>query len=193
MKFGKAKAYILARLKKDLPVHLSYHSVEHILDVYKAARQLAKAEHVNRRDTTLLLTAVLFHDSGFLINAVEHEKHSCGIVRDKLPSFEYSSEEIDIICGMIMATKVPQVPYTHLEQIICDADLDYLGRQDFFEIGNRLFTELVVFGVLQNENDWNKMQVRFLENHQFFTDTAKNLRQATKQKHLDIIRSKVHD
>ena len=32
------------------------------------------------------------------------------------------------------ATKIPQTPLTKLEEIICDADLDYLGREDFFEI-----------------------------------------------------------
>ena len=59
-----------------------------------------------------------------------------------LPEFGYSETEIDTICGMILATKFPQQPHNRLEEIMCDADLDYLGRPDFFSIGNTLFEEL---------------------------------------------------
>ena len=63
---------------------------------------------------------------------------------------------------MIMATKIPQSPRNGLEEIICDADLDYLGRDDFYEIGATLFEELKAYNVLQNEREWNRIQVKFL-------------------------------
>ena len=66
MQFNEARKFILKKLKKELPRHLSYHSVEHITDVYKSAKAIAKHEKVKGEDLKLLLTAALFHDSGFL-------------------------------------------------------------------------------------------------------------------------------
>jgi len=191
MEFEKVKKFILAKLRKELPRSLTYHSLGHIKDVYKAAQKLAKLEGISGEELTLLLTAVLFHDSGFLIQQKEHERVGCEIARKHLPDYGYTESQIERICGMIMATRIPQTPHNKLEQIICDADLDYLGRDDFFTIGNTLYDELCMYGLLQTENDWNKLQVRFLEGHHYFTDSAIKLRKAKKDEHLAFVRSRI--
>lgn len=191
MQFKSAGKFILSKLSKELPKHLSYHSVEHIKDVYSAAEHLAKQENISPYEMKLLLTAAWFHDSGFLKGAKGHEEESCRIAQESLPTFGYQPEEIDRICGMIMATKIPQSPKNHLEEILADADLDYLGRDDFFSIGNKLFTELSMFGFLDTEDEWNRVQVRFLESHHYFTDTALKLRHEKKKEHLALVKSKI--
>ncbi|NCD72466.1 HD domain-containing protein [Mucilaginibacter agri] len=177
----------------ELPKHLSYHSVDHIEDVYNAAQQLGKAEGIDAHQMKLLLTAAWYHDSGFLKGAKDHEIESCKIAKESLINFGYNAADIDTICGMIMATKIPQTPKNHLEEILADADLDYLGRDDFFTIGNKLFTELSVFGFLDNEDDWNRLQVRFLESHHYFTKSALASRQAQKELHLKQIKLKLNN
>ncbi len=193
MQFEKVKKFILGKLKKELTKNLTYHSLGHIKDVYGAAENLSSLEHINEDDKKLLLTAVLFHDSGFLISQKEHERLSCDLAKQHLPDFEYTKPQIDRICGMIMATQIPQTPHNKLEQIICDADLDYLGRDDFFTIGDKLFDELVMYGIIDSELEWNKLQVRFLEKHTYFTDSAKKLRQAKKAENLVIVKSKIKE
>jgi uncharacterized protein len=192
MQFEKAKKFILSKLRKELPKHLSYHSVEHIKDVYEASGRIAESEGITKEEVKLLLTAALFHDSGFLQGPKEHEKISCEIARQNLPGYGYSPEQIEKICGMIMATRIPQTPHNHLEQIICDADLDYLGRDDFFDIGNKLFEELMVYGIIADEQQWNYLQMKFLETHDYFTETSKRLRKARKDEHLALIKSKMN-
>ena len=193
MQFNKVKKFILDKLKKELPKNLTYHSLGHIKDVYQAAEHLAIAEKVKEEDLPLLLTAVLFHDSGFLTQQKEHERVGCDIARKHLPAYDYTEEQIEKICGMIMATQIPQTPHNKLEQIICDADLDYLGRDDFFTIGNKLFDELCMYGIISTELEWNKLQVRFLEKHKYFTPTAKKERKAKKSANLALIKSKIKD
>jgi uncharacterized protein len=193
MQFNEAKKFILKKLKKELPKHLSYHSVEHITDVYNSAKAIAKHEKVKGEDLKLLLTAALFHDSGFLEGQKEHEKLSCSIAKEYLPAYDYNDEQINKICGMIMATKIPQAPKNLLEEIICDADLDYLGRNDFFIIGDRLFSELRMYGMINDETDWNRLQVRFLETHHYFTKTAIKLRKEKKDEYLAIIKSRLDE
>jgi predicted metal-dependent HD superfamily phosphohydrolase len=192
MEFQKAKKFILAKLRKELPRHLSYHSVEHVKDVYGAVESIGKKEGIKGEAMQLLLTAALFHDAGFLKGPKDHEKVSCDFAREHLPEFGYNAEQIETICGMIMATRIPQSPHNLLEQIICDADLDYLGRDDFFTIGNKLFEELSIYGIISDEDQWNSLQKRFLESHHYFTHTALQLRKAKKDEHLALVTSKLN-
>ena len=187
MNYHAAKAYILGRLKEGLSERLTYHSLYHTLDVLQVTGELCQLEDVSPHDTVLLKTAALYHDSGFLISNKNHEQLGCGIARHALPRFGYSLAAIERICGMIMATKVPQSPQNKLEEIICDADLDYLGRDDFERIGTTLFEELKYYNVLETELAWNKMQVGFLNAHTFFTITNQNRREAKKQTHLQAL------
>lgn len=182
--FEKTKEFILKKLNSELSEHLKYHNVDHILDVYHTAVQYAKSEGIKEEDTMLLKTAALFHDAGFIVQSEGHEKISCDIAAQYLPGFGYSKKQIDKIKGMIMATKIPQSPNNHLEQILADADLDYLGRDDFEKISERLFQELDI----KNRNDWNKIQISFFGNHSYFTDTAKKSRDVKKQENLEKIK-----
>ncbi len=191
MQFEKVKKFILDKLKKELAKNLTYHSLGHIKDVFAAAENIAGLEKITGEDLTLLLTAVLFHDSGFIESQKDHERLSCEIAQEYLPQFDYTPGQIDCVCGMIMATQIPQSPKNKLEEIICDADLDYLGRDDFFKIGDSLYSELRMYGILNNELEWNKLQVKFLENHHYFTPSAKKLRKEKKAANLLIVKSKI--
>jgi len=188
MQFEEAGKYIIDKLKGGLPGQLSYHNTDHALDVYNAAELIGHKEHISDYEMKLLLTAAWYHDSGFLVRAKGHEQESCKIVKQTLPVFGYDAGQIEIICGLIMATRLPQMPKTHLEQILADADLDYLGRDDFFTIGQQLFKESYFTGVVNNEDDWNQKQVKFIENHHYFTKTSVSLREAAKIKNLHKVK-----
>jgi uncharacterized protein len=189
MQFKQAANFIKNKLKKELPANYTYHNIDHTTDVYKAAEKIGKLENISANDMKLLLTAALYHDAGFLKYNKGHEEESCRIAETVLPGFEYTANEIDIICSMIRATRVPQSPKTLLERILVDADLDYLGRDDFFTTGHRLFTELSLTGALGSEMEWNKMQLHFMENHNYFTISAINLRQAKKEANIALIKA----
>lgn len=192
MQFDKATDFILKKLDRELPKHLYYHCLEHTEDVYAAAKMLAGMEQVNTYQTQLVLTAACYHDSGFLNCVTGHEEASCKIASENLPSFEYTQAEIELICGMILATRIPQNPKNLLERIIADADLDYLGRDDFFIISHKLFLELYQTGIISDEAEWNSVQISFIEGHHYFTKTAAILREDKKQYNIDKIKSRLH-
>lgn len=191
MQFEQVKIFILNKLTEGLPRHLTYHSVDHVVDVYEAAEHIGTMEHISHDDRLLLLTAVLFHDSGFLLGPNAHEEESCKIANQYLPGYGYTGDQIKIIEGLIMATKIPHMPKNQLEEIICDSDLDYLGRDDFFPISNSLYLELKSAGIVNDENSWNKIQVSFFNSHHYFTKTALALRQKKKEEHLEQIKLKI--
>ena len=189
MNYKAVKSFILAKLEQELLATYTYHGLHHTLDVLKVTKDLCEAEGISAYETLLLKTAALFHDSGFTISPKDHEETGCKIARNLLPKYDYTEEEIERICGMIMATKIPQNPKNLLEKIICDADLDYLGRDDFFPIGNTLFEELKVLGVLETSLQWNTMQIKFLENHAYHTLTTQKLRETKKRQHIATIKT----
>ncbi|MBI1289393.1 MAG: HD domain-containing protein [Flavobacteriales bacterium] len=181
--------HILDRLEQELPEHLTYHGHHHTLDVMEATERIAKAEGISGELLNLLLVASAYHDSGFLYDHREHEKRGCEIAKDVLPEFGFSEEQIEAVCKMIMATKVPQDPKNELSKILCDADLDYLGRDDFEQIGSTLFKELQALGVVETVETWNRIQLGFLQQHSYHTEYGRKYRQQPKQQHLEKIRS----
>lgn len=182
--FKKAKEHILQMLGNHLPRDLSYHGIHHTLDVYHAVQEIAQEEGIEGEDLSLLKTAALLHDAGFIKTYSGHEQASCLIARDILPGFNFSDEQIDKICGMIMATKLPQSPKNKLEEILCDADLDYLGRDDFYEIGKTLYTEFLQHNIIKDENHWHHLQLQFLKDHEYFTETCKQKRAKQKAAYI---------
>lgn len=185
MDYRAAKQFILARLRAELSDQLYYHGLHHTMDVLRVAGELCAAENVRGRELGLVKIAALFHDAGFVKNKhAGHEAEGCLMVRDALPHFGYSPADIGVVCGMIMATKIPQSPQNLLEEILCDADLDYLGRDDFYKIGNSLFEELKAYQLISDEQAWNRLQVGFLDAHRFHTRTNKALREPVKRAYL---------
>lgn len=184
MDYESVKQFVLKKLK-GLHKDLTYHCIDHTLDVIESSERLAGLENINGHELNLIRTAALFHDIGFLETYIGHEDISMRMAAEILPGYEYSSEDIEKIQGMINSTKIPQTPTTKLEEIIADADLDYLGRDDLFLIGQRLQYEWKKQGIIETLKEWHEKQLRFLKAHHYFTDSAKLLREEKKQENID--------
>lgn len=175
---------IMERLQNELSKDLHYHGMHHTLDALKTCDLYLRHIKIDPHDARLLRLGILFHDIGFTISNEEHEYKGSIIARDLLTQFGFKTKDIDVIVGLILSTKIPQSPKTLLENMICDIDLDYLGRSDFYEISESLYEELQVTIGLKNKNDWNKIQVKFLEAHKYHTDFAIKNRQPEKEKRI---------
>lgn len=189
--FLQLKSTILELLHTGLDRRLTYHCPEHTEDVLQQAERIAIAEDIADPKLLLLIKiAALFHDTGFLHTYKGHEIESCRIMEGHMKDNNLTASDIDMIKGMIMATKVPQTPHNLPEMILCDADLDYLGRDDFKAISDTLKDEFMVYGVIKNEHDWNEIQVSFFESHRYFTATSLQNRYPLKMKHLESLKQK---
>jgi|SRR5687767_15967431 len=181
--------HVTGKLLKGLSPRLIYHSIHHTLDVLEQVQRIAEREKIIHEENLFLLkVAALYHDSGFLFIYSGHEAKGCEIGREELPQFGLKTLQIDKICGMIMATKIPQTPRNKLEEIICDADLDYLGRDDFEMISNNLYKEFLDFGFVKDHKQWMRLQVKFFETHHYFTNSSKQLRNPSKMARLEKLK-----
>jgi uncharacterized protein len=188
-RFQSVRSEVLSVLSEKLDPRLTYHNLSHTMDVMKQAERIAHGEGIaDPGELMLLKVAALFHDSGFLYVYRHHEERSCVIMEEYMQAGDFGADEISRIKGMIMATQIPQTPHNLMEQIICDADLDYLGRDDFEPISKGLKEEFLVFNVIQHESDWDPLQIGFFEAHNYFTETCRIERTPKKLQHLEMLK-----
>jgi uncharacterized protein len=190
--YPEIKDFVIQKLTTGLTAQHTYHHVPHTLDVLEQCLVIADLEKVNSpEDLFLLQVGALYHDTGFLFTYQGHEDKSCEIAATDLTNFHFTNHQKAVVYGLIKATQVPQNPQTKLEQIICDADLDYLGREDFYLIGEGLYQEFLWQGIVKNRLDWNRVQVKFLKNHRYFTPSSISRREKQKQAYLQQVIKKV--
>ncbi len=182
--YYKAERAIINKLTAELSENLHYHSVAHTRDVVKAVERLAIAEGVTDEGLFLLKSAASYHDAGFVEQYEKNEKIGASMAQEILPKFGYTQEHIDRIKELIYVTEIPHHPKNQLEEIICDADLDYLGRDDFHKIAGKLCKELIEHGKIDHPKQWDEIQVYFLKQHRYFTKTAIDSRRKKKVKNM---------
>ncbi len=183
--FDQIQEHVISNLKKGLAESFTYHNANHTLDVMDQCMTIANEEGITDEQTLLeLKLAALYHDTGFLYAYCGHEEESCLIARKELPSFNVNQETIDNVCDIIMATKMPQSPQSLTQQIMCDADLDYLGSNNYFGISEMLRKEFKVFEIITNEEEWKESRIDFLQTHSYFTQSQQNRRNMMKEAHL---------
>lgn len=179
VKIRKLKKLVTSLLSTTLDPSLSYHNLEHTLDVESVCKKIGKAEKINDNEMFVLQSAALLHDVGYTISYSNNEEHSIIIANKLLKNLCYSSIEIDKIRQLISVTRIPQRPTSLLEKIICDADLDYLGRNDYEQKAKLLFNELNTYLRISKE-EWILKQIEFLKMHIFFTPFSKRNRMSIK-------------
>ncbi|WP_282039853.1 adenylate/guanylate cyclase domain-containing protein [Saccharicrinis aurantiacus] len=185
IQFIDIQEHILDMLEQELPNNLYYHNVKHTIDVVTGVELIGWAEGLNEEEILILKFAAIFHDTGHTLGYDQHEYHGTIIARKFLAKYHYPEDIIEKICELIMATEYPPEPKNKLEEVICDSDLDYLGRSDFIPVSEKLYDELKVRDMIGSYNDWIKRQLSFIKGHQYFTETARNLRQVNKYNQIE--------
>jgi HD superfamily phosphodiesterase len=179
--------FVISLLQEKLPSLYTYHSYHHTLYVLDKVAEIGMHENCTNEEIVLLKAGALWHDTGFISVYQGHEEAGCDLAKLYMPNFGFSVTAIDIICGLIRATKIPQQPKTRLEAIIADADLEYLGSTKAKEIAETLFKELQTINPKLTRGEWNKQQIGFLQNHQYFTNYCRALKEPVKQVYLKML------
>lgn len=186
MNLDAAKSFALDYLIKNIGPEFHYHNMSHTMDVFQSVGILAINENVKPNDLLLLQTAALYHDLGIHKDYFHHEDIAVKLVEEVLPAFDFDREQIKAISKLILDTRYKCVPNSKLGELIGDADLDYLGREDFLEISGRLRKEWEVYEIKHvTDKEWYLYQIDFLNKHEYYTASAKTSRDNGKQKNID--------
>ena len=163
------KDFIISMLKNNLSEFLYYHNYEHTLYVLEKVLEIGRYEKCSEEELELIAAAALWHDTGYIKTYKDHEEESCMMARHYLPDYGFSPVDIEKVCGMIMATKIPQLPKTKSEEILADADLEYMGTAAFEIKADSLFREMKCINPALTIEKWNEVQISFLQKHHYFT------------------------
>jgi len=191
MDFYRMRRNILQMLKCFLPDTMCYHTIDHTLKMDETVKRYARLEALSQREILLLRTAALYHDVGFIVEYENNEQFAVMLAKNNLPQYGYSSEDIEKVCELIWATARFETPKNLLEQLMCDADSDYLGRSDYHLIADKLRKELALYLLRMTDEQWLDYQIDYLEyKHRYYSDLVKNIREKGKSLRIEELKEK---
>lgn len=188
----EAQALVTDMLQNKLHKNIRFHTLQHTQEVVRACQLLGEEMRINGDDQFALQLAAWFHDTGYTSGSSrDHENVSIRLSLEFMNARNIPEEIKTKVVGCINATRMPQTPENTLEQIICDADLFHLGTSDFDEKNRMLREELNEFGDNDvSKKDWRKINIRFLERHEYFTPYGREKLQPVKDRHLEDLLEK---
>ncbi|MEM6829472.1 MAG: HD domain-containing protein [Bacteroidota bacterium] len=188
----EAESYARNILWRDLPEKMTYHTINHTIDVVESALEIGRKQNLIEEDMEVLQLAAWFHDLGYSKGPENHELVGADMAREFLSTKNYDKESTKKVIGCIMATQMPQNPQNYLEQIMCDADLMHLADEDYFKKADLLHKELEHTKSCKiSEKEWLQMNQDFLKKHCFFTDYAKNNYESAVKENLKKVRQRL--
>ena len=188
--------YIRELFEQELPIGIKYHDADHTLHptrgVVAVADKLAVAENVSGPDRELIIAAAYFHDSGYIREYRQNEPIAARMAGRILKLIGYLPEEIEVVQEMILSTDFKREPKTHNEKILCDADLDNLGRSDFFDLDQKLRDGRRARGLdVSDDLRWYQETLHILQHHRYHTETQKKLRGKGKRDNIRKLKAKI--
>ena len=188
--------YIKALFRDELPDGIKYHDADHTLHptrgVAAIANRIALSENIPEHDRELLIAAAYFHDTGYIREYDKNEPIAARMAGRILKLIGYKPDEIDKIQKMILATDLACEPETLIEKILCDADLDHLGRDDFLELDAKLREGRRIRGLdVSDDEKWYTGTLKIIQNHTYYTKSQIKLRENKKQKNIKVLLNKL--
>jgi uncharacterized protein len=188
--------YIRALFKDELPGGIKYHDANHTLHptrgVVAVANRIAIAENISAHDKELLIAAAYFHDTGYIREYDKNEPIAARMAGRILKLIGYKPKEIEKVQKMILSSDLAREPKTHVEKILCDADLDHFGREDFFKLDGKIREGRRGRGIdVSDELKWYKGTLEIITKHQYYTESQKKLREEQKQKNITRLLNKL--
>lgn len=188
----KAEDYVLHLFNTRAISNNVYHSADHTCEVVEACEVIGTASDLSDDDLEMVMLAAWFHDVGYLDIIKGHEEVSAKYAEEFFAEENYPIEKIKIIKNCILATKVPQMPNTLLEQVICDADLAHIGKKSFKKRNDLLRQEFEFhYGRELTDYEFLKTTIDFLNKHKFFTEYAIKKLEEQKQKNLSKLQKQL--
>ncbi|MCL6267585.1 Pycsar system effector family protein [Flagellimonas myxillae] len=182
----KAENFVTEILENQLDSKFLYHNLKHTQRVVKSTKELLNFYNLAPEEEEKLLLTAWFHDTGYTRGVDNHEEASCKIAKDFLVGEQYNTEGIEQICASILATKRYHEPTNLNEEIIRDADASHFSQKSYWETTDFLKEELEELGIARYSNkEWRDINIKMFRNeHEFYTDYAKENWEEGKEKNL---------
>jgi adenylate cyclase len=187
LRLGDLEDRVFNQVLAELPESLHFHRLEYAKKVYMQSFLLCRSEEIEQEDRLLVRTAALLLYTGLTQAYQNFENRSTVICREILPDFAYSETQIEQICKLILAAKMPFSPSNRLETILIDARMEFIGRPDYTDQMKLLYREMKEAGAKINGQQFKKQQFELLYNFEFNTLAARRLREVSGPDQMSIL------
>jgi len=190
-----ARHYVTDIFTHKVKPEFVFHNLEHTESVAEACSQMTDYYQLNDEDRLVLLLSAWFHDTGYSAGKVEgHEEISVQIAAQFLQQHAVPEIVQQRVTSCIRATHMPQSPISQVEKILCDADLLHLSTADFKAMNQLLKQEREnLLGHKISKKEWRKGNIKFLQEHKYFTEYGQEYLEPRKQENLQAITRKKDD
>jgi uncharacterized protein len=188
----KVSGYVTSLMKKHLPETMYFHNLQHTSEVVEAATLIATNSGLNRTDIAIIKIAAWFHDSGYIYNYRGHEESSMAIAGTYLMQYGIGNSFLQAVLDCIEATKMPQCPKNHLQQVMCDADMYHLSQNYYTGHAQKLKKEWDVY--LEHhytQDEWNRINLNLLQSHRYFSPYGREVLENLKQDNIALLKNAI--
>lgn len=182
---SEVEEYVTTLIEKKSSKDYFYHTIAHTKEVVKVAKEISIGENISDEEIEIVLLSAWFHDLGYTEKVVGHEEISAMFASNFLTERTFPADRLDEVISCIIATKVPQKPISLLQEIMCDADLHHLGKENFFERNSLYKKELEAIQKKKLKDiEFITNTIAFMNEHHFFTNYAKKFFLPQKEKNI---------
>lgn len=188
----ETEKYLVKELKEKLPESIMYHSEDHARRVVEAVDEIGKAEGLSEEELILAKISAWLHDIGFTVSHHDHELHSAEIAEAFLYEKGLEKKKIRQVLDAILSTRIPQEPKDQISEVLCDADMIHVTRDDYFEIANLMREEM---GLIKKMNidkaEFHRLSYIFFNQHKFHTNYGETVLDENKKKVMEELLQKL--
>jgi len=183
---SKTEEYVTELLTNQLDSNYLYHNLRHTQRVVKSTKELLNFYTLKSEENDAIILAAWLHDTGYVYGAIDHEAHSVTIAREFLTNLAVGTPLIEMVCDLILATKLGHQPDNIYEEIIKDADCSHFGQSSYFETTELLREELSLLDIAHySRKEWLNLNIQmFRTAHNYYTPYAKTNWQKGKDENL---------
>lgn len=191
---SEANVYVRNKFIENWDSRFAYHDLAHTREVYQGTQLIGKSEGLDAEELFLAGIAALFHDVGHLTGSQNHEERSVLEVDNFLDGYKLKADLQEAIEDAILATKVPQKPASRIAEVLCDADLMYLSREDYLNKAEHLRLEWWDTGKRQlNPGEFLKFTLDFMTVHHYHSQYGRTELAKAKEINLEMLKKKIID
>ena len=176
----------LSYLEAHLDKRYTYHNAAHTLNVCNAVKLFAENLCLPPETYCSLRIAAIFHDFGYLEQSFDNEKLALPYLEEFGRKFDIDKKFLLHANDLILETVFPYTPLTPAGSLLCDADIEYIGRECFFEYAGLFREELAGDGIVYTDEQWWSLETDFLQENKFFTPICRSLRNVGRLSNLRI-------
>jgi len=159
----------------EAPPNLYFHNSSMARTIISQVELLSTTEQIPVEQYFTLKLASLFLIIGYIFDYEKPEEASINLMEEILPHYIFDDKYIRESMKLISNSFIENYPSLS-DKILHDARFDYLGRNDYIRLTEKLFREKTERGMKTTMDHWAGLQIQFLTDHDFLTGTARLIR-----------------